>query len=94
MNQYRKKIDDNHVEIVNFIESIPSCAVLDLNRVGGGCTDLLVQYKRAGICKLFLIEIKTEKGKLNPKQIDFHKKFECHIARTTDDVLHILGIEC
>jgi hypothetical protein len=91
LNQYRKRIDKNHVELANFIESIPGCALLDLNRVGGGCTDLLVQRKSAGICKLFLIEIKTKTGKLNPKQIDFHNKFQCHVARTKEDILRILG---
>ena len=91
MNQYRKQIYANHVELVQFIETIPGCAVLDLSRVGGGCTDILVQRKSAGHYTLFLIEIKTEKGKLNKKQVEFHDKFHCYVARTKEDILRILG---
>ena len=43
-------------------------SVLSLATIGKGCPDLLICYR--GI--LYLIEVKTEKGKLKDSQIKWH----------------------
>ena len=91
--RYDARTDANQSELVRHIERLPRCEVLDLSGVGNGCTDLLVQKKdKYGHPQLFLIEVKTKKGKLNPKQVKFHAKFKCHIVRTVEDLWRVLGI--
>lgn len=99
--QYAKQQDSNQAYIVSELEKIHGIEVLDLSSLGGGCTDILIQKTTwanlwAGRTnepdvEFFLVEIKTEKGKLNPKQVVFHAKFHCHIARSLVEVFDIIG---
>lgn len=93
VNRYDARQDANQSFLIRHIERLPRHQVLDLSGVGGGCTDLLVQQKnKFGEVKIFLIEVKTEKGKLNKKQVEFHDKFDCHIVRNLEDLWEVLGI--
>ena len=87
--RWQVKADDNQAEIVSALESI-GCAVVSLHRSGQGIPDLLVW--RPATCSLRLIEIKTAKGKLNPKQLEFHDKFSgcTFIARTPMEAIRIM----
>ena len=87
--RWHVKPDENQPDIITALESI-GCEVLDLSRVGQGCADLLVWRKAT--CTLRLIEVKTAKGKLNPKQSKFHDKFSgcTFIARTPMEAIRIM----
>jgi hypothetical protein len=65
------------------------CSVVDLSRVGAGCPDLSVSIHLYTV----FVEIKTEKGKLNPEQVRFHResKATIYVARTLDDVIEIVA---
>ena len=89
---YRVRQDSNQAEIVNQINAVPTLDALDLSGVGDGCTDIMIQQRLPYETKLYLVEIKTEKGKLNKKQRDFHAIFDCHIARNIEDIWNILGL--
>lgn len=94
--RYDARTDANQSSIIKHIDRLPNHEVLDLSGVGDGCTDILVQQKKMnGSCwevRFFLIEIKTKDGKLNPKQVKFHKRFQCHIIRNLDQLWGVLGI--
>jgi Holliday junction resolvase len=64
--RYRQRPDKNQRQIVDALEKI-GCTVYDASRVGGGFPDLVVG--RAGQC--YLLECKTQKGKLNAEQQRF-----------------------
>ena len=89
---YRVRQDSNQAHIVKHINRIPGCKVIDLSGVAGGCPDILIQEYTGGIYKHYLVEIKSEKGKLNDKQKDFHADHKCYIARNVADVWRILGL--
>jgi hypothetical protein len=90
---YRVRQDSNQSALVKHINKIPGCLWLDLSGVGGGCVDGLIQEYTGGKYRFHLVEIKTEKGKLNKLQREFHAKFHCHIARTVEDIWRLLGYD-
>ena len=61
------KVDSNQNEIRLAFRKI-GASVLSLAPIGKGCPDLLICYR--GI--LYLIEVKTKKGKLKDCQIKWH----------------------
>ncbi len=75
--------DSNHTEVCKAFQKL-GAAVLDLSHVGGGCPDILICIKNA----LALVEIKSEKGKLNPLQAKFHDSWPGHVwvVRDLEDV--------
>lgn len=83
------RVDANHSELVRLLQRA-GCSVESLHRVGGGVPDLLVgrAYKN------FLIEIKTESGRLESTQIVWHRDWRGQVAtaRTIDDALRIVGL--
>lgn len=82
---YKKDLNQNGIS--NLLTNI-GCDVFDLSPVGGGVTDLLV-----GTCGVnLLIEIKSEKGTLTPKQKIFHGRWRgrVDVARSADDALEIV----
>jgi len=90
--RYGARTDSNQSSLVRQINSIPGCKVIDLSGVAGGCPDILIQHYTVGVYKFYLVEIKTAKGRLNKKQKVFHVEHHCHVAKTLDDILHILGL--
>ena len=89
---YRVRQDSNQSELVAHISRIFGCKVIDLSGVAGGVPDILIQQYIGGKYRFHLVEIKTEKGKLNKKQKDFHAEFHCHIARNVEDIWQILDL--
>mgnify|MGYP000856665067 CR=1 FL=1 len=71
--RYNKKKDANQNPIVQILIQ-SGYSVQDMSAIGGGLTDLLVGGvdRRDGQRKNWLVEIKTEKGKLNPLQQEWH----------------------
>lgn len=79
--------DANHGEIVKALIRV-GASVEDLSAVGGGVPDLLVGFR--GRC--YLLEIKTERGRLNKIQSDWHRLWNGHVAvvRSVDEALAVL----
>ena len=84
MPHYAAKTDANHADIRDGLRKL-GFAVWDCARHGGGFPDLLVQ--RGDVVKF--VEVKSEGGKLTPKERDFKDLFRQHviIARDIQDVL-------
>ena len=64
------KVDSNQNEMRLAFRKM-GASVLSLAPIGKGCPDLLICYR--GI--LYLIEVKTKKGKLNDLQIKWHDEW-------------------
>ena len=83
--------DANQGDIVKALLQIPGVDVIDLREVGNDCPDILIGYESDN----YLIELKTEKGKVKPGQQRHYDEWpgQTAIARSLDDVLMIIGIE-
>jgi hypothetical protein len=70
-------------------------SVCDLSGVGGGLTDLLIGGidRRTGQRANWLLEVKTERGKLNARQQAWHADWRGPIAvvRTVEEALTVVG---
>lgn len=69
------KVDRNQAEIVDALRSI-GASVRTLHFAGKGCPDLIVGFRSRN----FLLEVKTERGKLSAEQRDFHQSWRGHVA--------------
>ena len=91
--RYGARTDSNQKELVNSINQIPGVDVIDLSGAAKGVPDLLIQRTfPSGDTKLYLVEVKTKIGRLNKLQVAFHNRFHCHVARTIDDIMGIIGL--
>ena len=79
------KTDANQGEIVRAFEKC-GAVVLSLAAMGRGVPDLLVSINN----RLRLVEVKSAKGKLRPKQIEFAQRWPVEIARNVSDVERIV----
>ena len=79
---YHRK-DNNHDEIRDALERVGATVKPD------GPTDLIVGFRGA----TYLIEVKTEKGKLRPTQEDFVRWWKGHVAvvRSIEEALKVIG---
>ena len=87
--RWAAKVDANQAEIVAALRQV-GASVLVLSRVGQGCADLA-----AGIRGMtYFLEVKTDKGKLTPSEIDFMEMWRGHyaIVRTPDEALRAIGV--
>lgn len=87
---WAKRIDKNHTEIVQELR-LRGYAVLDLHEVGKGCPDLLISTAR----DMWLVEIKSEKGQLNEKEIGWMLKWKGKpviVARSAAEVITKIGL--
>lgn len=82
------RIDSNQTEIIERLRAI-GCSVLPLHVIGKGCPDLLVGFGGTNI----LIEVKSQRGKLTPDQVDFHSRWRgaIAIARSVDEAMAIVS---
>jgi hypothetical protein len=87
--------DTNHAQIARALEDL-GYSVLDLSRVGEGCPDILVGGidRATGQRTAWLMEIKTERGKLRPGQEAFRAAWRGPIAtvRTVDEAFRVVGL--
>lgn len=66
MTRWNARKDGNHAEIAAGLRQ--ACrSVVETHRVGGGFPDLVVGFGG----KMWLVEVKTEKGKLQKNQLEF-----------------------
>jgi len=88
MQRYKRKTDNNHVEITQAFRN-NGFTVVDLSAVGSGVPDLLVSRNN----KTYLVEVKSPTGKLNDLQIDFRKQWQgkIFIVRYVDDIFYLSG---
>ena len=84
------KVDANQPDIVADLRKV-GCQVLSLARLGKGCPDILVRSPSGG---LYLFEIKTPEGELNPKQREFYFLWwgNVNVIRNTEDALTMMGL--
>jgi hypothetical protein len=81
------RVDANQKEIVDGLRQV-GARVQVTSDVGKGFPDLVVSFR--GV--VYLIETKTENGKLTPDQVDWHNDWQCaHIVKSVDEALKIIG---
>jgi len=88
--RFRQKLDENHRAIVATLQ-YNGALVGDLSNAGGGIPDLVVGYR--GV--LFLVEVKTLKGALSPKQKEFFAQWSEYptlIIRTVDEAMDVMEV--
>lgn len=89
-----KKIDANHPQIVQALRDA-GAGVESLASIGGGCPDLLVAFNG----KLYLMEVKTLRGRLTRAQRAWFAEWydaghgTVYIVRTVEQALAVIGIE-
>jgi Holliday junction resolvase len=84
------RVDRNQREIVAALRKA-GASVEHLHAVGKGVPDLLVGYKGRN----YLLEVKGERGKLTPAQVDWHEGWIglAHIVRTPQEALEAIGLK-
>ena len=88
MGRYNRRKDSNQNEIVLALEKA-GCAVTDMSTAGEGFPDLIVS--RAEVH--YLVEVKSDFGKVNQLQVDFHTKhYPVYIVRSVDEALRVVGL--
>ena len=82
MTTHISRVDANQGEIVEALRRC-GCQVLSLAAVGKGCPDLLVSNHG----DLYLLEVKTDRGKLTSEQVIFHAAWPVTVVRTVTQAL-------
>jgi len=83
------KVDQNQQEIITALRQI-GASVYPLHFAGRGCPDLIVGFRGRN----YLIEIKTQKGRLNADPRTFHASWRGQVAvvRTAREALIAIGV--
>lgn len=83
-------IDANQNVIVDALRAV-GCTVKSLAAVGLGFPDLIVGYRGQN----FLLEIKSEKGKLRPTQKEFFEWWQgqSDLVREIEEAFRVVGID-
>lgn len=81
--------DKNERAITQALEGIPGLSVVFLSQEN--IPDLLIGYQGVN----YLVEIKSEKGKVKPGQARFLMDWpgQAGVCRTLDEVLKIIGVQ-
>jgi len=84
-----RKSDANQKRIVETLRSVPGVSVFVTTIVKHGFPDLVVGFR--GVT--YLVELKTEKGKLTDDERDFFDSWtgQITIARSAEDILDMIG---
>ena len=87
--RWAAKVDRNQAEIVSALRQV-GASVLVLSRVGQGCADLAAGIRG----ETFFLEVKTDKGKLTPREKEFMEGWRGHnaIVRTPEEALRAIGV--
>ncbi len=87
------KVDDNQKEIVEALRRV-GLSVICLHAIGKGCPDLLVSSPTS----MWLIEVKTLKGKLTPDQEKFHRDWRgtpiLIVRDPVEAIQKTVGVKC
>jgi hypothetical protein len=86
------RVDANQGEIIKALEQA-MCSVEILDN-GDGIPDLLVGRMTRRGPRNWLMEVKSEKGKLTPDQVTWHRDWrgqKC-VVRSADEALMVVGI--
>ena len=81
MTYYKKRVDNNQLEIIKAFQSM-GATVLNLSTVGKGCPDLLIGYKNISV----LVEIKSKTGKFTEPQLKFMEQWKGGAVNRIDSV--------
>ena len=82
MTYYKKRVDENQSQIIHTFIAL-GASVLNLSRVGQGCPDILVGYKKHSV----LCEIKrNEKSAYTEPQIKFMQTWRGGAVSRIDSV--------
>jgi len=84
-----KRVDANQASIVADLRAV-GATVEDLHEVGEGCPDIAVGFRGVN----YMFEIKTEKGKLRPKQRKWHGWWhgQVDVIRSSEEAFVIMGL--
>lgn len=90
------RIDANQNPIARALVAV-GYSVLDLHLVGGGVPDVLVAGtdRRTGMKRMWLMEIKTDKGKVEKNQTEWHEAWRgppVHVVRSVEEAYAIVGV--
>ncbi len=77
------KIDRNHLEVALALRKM-GYSVFSLAACGRGCPDILASKHGRN----YLVEVKSEKGKLTPAQVKFHESWRgfINVVRSLEDL--------
>ena len=81
MTYYKKRVDNNQLEIIKAFQSM-GATVLNLSAVGKGCPDLLIGYKNISV----LVEVKSKTGKFTEPQLKFMEQWHGGAVNRIDSV--------
>jgi hypothetical protein len=89
VTRYASRIDVNQPQIVEAFRKM-GCSVKHMHTAGSGIPDLLCGY--GGLT--LLVEVKTEKGKLNPRQQEWLEDWTGghYVVRNLDDVERLVSM--
>jgi len=82
MTYYKKRVDDNQKQIIHTFIAL-GASVLNLSRVGEGCPDILIGYKKNSV----LCEIKkNDKAPYTESQVKFMQNWRGGAISRIDSV--------
>ncbi|MBU1457007.1 MAG: hypothetical protein KKD01_20020 [Proteobacteria bacterium] len=89
MTRYAAKTDANQQKIIDALRAA-GATVECLSAVGSGCPDIAVGYQGF----TYFMEVKTNKGKLTPDQVEWHASWRGQVAivRSVDEALELIGV--
>jgi len=81
-----KRTDNNHSDISSAFRKL-GYSVFNMSAVGKGFPDIIIAKHNRN----YLIEIKTNKGKLTPAQVEFKERWlsPVYIVRSAKDVIKL-----
>lgn len=93
--RYRKRQDANQTPIAQALIQA-GYSVQDMSAAGAGFPDLVVGGvdRRDGLRKNWVMEVKIERGKLNPLQKEWHETWRgpVYVVRSVDEALAVVGV--
>ena len=88
MTAYRRRTDQNHMEIINALRAV-GASVCSTHRVGKGFPDLVCAFRDV----VYLLEIKTPEGSLTRDEIKFIESWDApvYVVVTVEDALEAIN---
>ena len=80
LNRYARKRDANERDIIDALE-MHGYVVEQLDVCDLLVTDAMLERPK------WLLEVKSKRGKLTPRQVEFRKKFRVHVVRNRVEAL-------